>query len=191
MRDRYKLKNGLPNWDVLDPLIIAARKSGASLKVLMQTFSLSKHSACIRLLYLADAGLIAPGRCANRRAITQEEKDIIVAEYATADTNELSERIGLSKKQIACAAKKYGIVRSNEARSEQSGKSALQNAEARAATITAGGAKEPCSDSIIGRWIKNTPGGQVFMSPDGFTTIHRSWRDDAAYARYLSSRRTA
>lgn len=30
MREGHTLKNGLPNWDVLDPLIIAERKSGAS-----------------------------------------------------------------------------------------------------------------------------------------------------------------
>ena len=42
MREGHTLKNGLPNWDVLDPLIIAARKSGASLADIMATMKLSK-----------------------------------------------------------------------------------------------------------------------------------------------------
>lgn len=187
----YLLPSGEPDWQKLDPLIVAARKKGASLEVLMQTFLLSKHKFCSRLRHLADAGLIAPSRRANLRLITQAERAIIIAEYATADTGELSERIGLSKKQIALAAKNYGIVRSKEARSEQHRKAALRKAEAMAVTIDSGDSKEPCSDSIRGRWIKNTPGGQVFLSPDGVTTIHRSWRDDAAYAKYLSRRKTA
>ncbi len=186
----YFLPSGEPDWQKLDPLIIAARKKGASLGALMQTFLLSKHKTCIRLRHLADAGLIAPSRRANLRLITQAERAIIIAEYATADTGELSARLNLSKKQLALAAKNYGIVRRKEARSEQHRKAALRKAEAMAATI-ASGSKEPCSDSILGKWIKNTPGGQVFQSPDGGTTIHRSWRDDAAYAKYLSSRRTA
>lgn len=187
----YFLPSGEPDWQKLDPLIVSARKKGASLEVLMQTFLLSKHKTCIRLRHLADEGLIAQSRHANLRVITPAERAIIIAEYATADTGELSARLNLSKKRIALAAKNYGIVRSKEARSEQHRKAALRKAEAMAATIDSGDSKEPCSDSIRGKWIKNTPGGQVFQSPDGGTTIHRSWRDDAAYAKYLSSRRTA
>lgn len=185
----YLLPSGEPDWQTLDPLIVAARKKGASLKELMQTFSLSKYKACSRLLHLAGAGMIAQGRCANRRAITPEKRAVIVAEYATADTVELSARLKLRKKQIALAARSYGLVRSKEAKAEQCRKAALRNAEARAATIASGVEKEPCSDSVHGKWIKNTPGGQVFLSPDGVTTTHRSWRNDAEYASYLSSRR--
>jgi len=187
----YLLPSGEPDWQKLDPLIVAARKKGASLDVLMQTFLLSKHKVCSRLRHLADAGLIDPSRRSNLRVITPSERAIIVAEYATADTGELSERLGLSKKQIALAAKNYGLVRSREAKAEQCRKAALRNAEAMAATIAAGGAKELCGDSSRGKWLRNTAGGQVFLSPDGVTTIHRSWRDDAAYARYLSGRVTA
>nr|MCH9835156.1 hypothetical protein [bacterium] len=161
----YFLPSGEPDWQKLDPLIIAARKKGASLGALMQTFLLSKHKTCIRLRHLADAGLIAPSRRANLRLITQAERAIIIAEYATADTGELSARLNLSKKQLTVSAKNYGIVRSKEARAEQHRKAALRSAEARAVTIDSGGSKDPCSDSIRGTWIKNTPGGQVFMSP--------------------------
>lgn len=182
------LPSGDPDWRKLDPLIIAARKKGASIDVLMQTFLLSRHKVRSRLRHLADAVGIAQGRCANRRMITPEERDVIVAEYATADTAELSARLKLSKHQLAVAATSYGIARSKEARSEQSRKAALQNLEAMAATTATCGAKDPCRDSSLGKWIKNTPNGQVFLSPDGLTTTHRSWRDDDEYARYLSNR---
>ena len=183
----YLLPSGDPDWKTLDPIIIAERKKGASLKALMQTFLLSKHKVRSRLRHLADAGMIA--KCANRRVITPEEREVIVAEYATADTSELSARLKLSKHQLAAAATSYGLVRSKEARAEQSRKAALRNAEARDATTSYGGAKETCGDSSLGKLIKNTPSGQVFLSPDGVTTTHRSWRNDAEYASYLSSRR--
>lgn len=76
MRDRYKLKNGLPNWDVLDTLIIAARKSGASLADIMATMKLSKSQAFGRLTHLASLGMIDPSRHSTARRTTDEEKGL-------------------------------------------------------------------------------------------------------------------
>ena len=58
----HKLKNGLPNWDVLDPLIIAARKSGASLADIMATMKLSKNRASGRLSHLSLIHISEPTR---------------------------------------------------------------------------------------------------------------------------------
>ena len=49
--------------------------------------------------------------------------------------------------------------------------------------------KEDEEDAIDGRrkLLRNCATGQIFLLENG-ATLHRSWRDDAAYARYLSSR---
>lgn len=187
MRDG--LKNGLPNWDVIDPLIIAARKSGASLADIMATMKLSKNRASKRLAHLASVGMIDPSRHSSARRTTDEEKRIVAAEYPEGDTSDLAKRLGVTIHKLAEIAKKAGVRRSASARSSQCRDAALRTVQQRLATMREDDDKEDEEDAIDGRMklLRNCATGQIFLLENG-ATLHRSWRDDAAYARYLSSK---
>ena len=189
MREGHTLKNGLPNWDVLDPLIIAARKSGASLADIMATMKLSKNRASGRLSHLASIGMIDPSRHSSARRTTDEEKRIVAAEYPEGDTSDLAKRLGVTMHQLAEIAKKIGVRRSASARSSQCREAALRTVQQRLATMREDDDKEDEEDAIDGRrkLLRNCATGQIFLLENG-ATLHRSWRDDAAYAKYLSSR---
>ena len=189
MRVGYKLKNGLPNWDVLDPLIIAARKSGASLADIMATMKLSKSRASRRLSHLASIGMIDPSRSSTARRTTDEEERIVAAEYPEGDTLDLAKRLGVTMHKLAEIAKKAGVRRSASARSSQCREAALRTVQQRLATMREDDDKEDEEDAIDGRrkLLRNCATGQIFLLENG-ATLHRSWRDDAAYARYLSSK---
>ena len=188
MRVGYKLKNGLPNWDVLDPLIIAARKSGASLADIMATMKLSKSRASRRLSHLASIGMIDPSRSSTARRTTDEEERIVAAEYPEGDTLDLAKRLGVTMHKLAEIAKKAGVRRSASARSSQCREAALRTVQQRLATMREDDDKEDEEDAIDGRrkLLRNCATGQIFLLENG-ATLHRSWRDDAAYASYLSS----
>ena len=185
----HKLKNGLPNWDVLDPLIISARKSGASLADIMAKMKLSKSRASGRLTHLASLGMIAPSRHSSARRTTDEEKRIVAAEYPEGDTSDLAKRLGVTMHKLAEIAKKAGVRRSASARSSQCREAALRTVQQRLATMREDDDKEDEEDAIDGRLklLRNCATGQIFLLENG-ATLHRSWRDDAAYAKYLSSR---
>jgi|JI8StandDraft_1071087.scaffolds.fasta_scaffold311217_1 hypothetical protein len=189
MITRHKLKNGLPNWDVLDPLIIAARKGGSSLADIMATMKLSKSRASGRLSHLASIGMIDPSRSSTARRTTDEEERIVAAEYPEGDTSDLAKRLGVTMHKLAEIAKKVGVRRSASARSSQCRDAALRTAPQRLATMREEDDEE---DAIAGRrkLLRHCATGQIFLLENG-ATLHRSWRDDAEYARYLSSRRTA
>lgn len=190
MRVGYKLKNGLPNWDVLDPLIIAARKSGASLADIMATMKLSKSRASRRLSHLASIGMIDPSRSSTARRTTDEEERIVAAEYPEGDTLDLAKRLGVTMHKLAEIAKKAGVRRSASARSSQCREAALRISQKRIATMREDDViNDDEEDAIDGRrkLLRNCATGQIFLLENG-ATLHRSWRDDAAYARYLSSR---
>ncbi len=191
MREGHTLKNGLPNWDVLDPLIIAERKSGASLADIMATMKLSKSRASDRLAHLARIGMIDPSRSSTARRTTDEEERIVAAEYPEGDTSDLAKRLGVTIHKLAEIAKKVGVRRSASARSSQCREAALRTAPQRLATMREDDYKEDEEDAIAGRrkLLRNCATGQIFLLENG-AIFHRSWRDDAAYARYLSSRRT-
>lgn len=189
MREGHTLKNGLPNWDVLDPLIIAARKSGASLADIMDKMQLSKNRASGRLSHLASIGMIDPSRHSSARRTTDEEKRIVAAEYPEGDTSDLAKRLGVTMHKLAEIAKTAGVRRSASARSSQCREAALRTVQQRLATMREDDDKEDEEDAIDGRLklLRNCATGQIFLLENG-ATLHRSWRDDAAYAKYLSSR---
>lgn len=188
MREGHTLKNGLPNWDVLDPLIIAARKSGASLADIMDKMQLSKNRASGRLSHLASLGMIDPSRHSSARRTTDEEKRIVAAEYPEGDTSDLAKRLGVTMHKLAEIAKTAGVRRSASARSSQCREAALRTVQQRLATMREDDDKEDEEDAIGGRLklLRNCATGQIFLLENG-ATLHRSWRD-AAYAKYLSSR---
>ncbi|MBK7786951.1 MAG: hypothetical protein IPJ57_20955 [Gemmatimonadetes bacterium] len=187
----HKLKNGLPNWDVLDPLIIAARKSGASLADIMATMKLSKNRASGRLSHLASIGMIDPSRHSSARRTTDEEKRIVAAEYPEGDVRSRKTPRG-DNAQAGRDRQKAGVRRSASARSSQCREAALRTVQQRLATMREDDDKEDEEDAIDGRrkLLRNCATGQIFLLENG-ATLHRSWRDDAAYASYLSSRRDA
>jgi hypothetical protein len=133
--------------------------------------------------------MIDPSRHSSARRTTDEEKRIVAAEYPEGDTSDLAKRLGVTMHKLAEIAKKAGVRRSASARSSQCREAALRTVQQRLATMREDDDKEDEEDAIDGRLklLRNCATGQIFLLENG-ATLHRSWRDDAAYAKYLSSR---
>ena len=106
------------NWPAVDEMLVSAYRAGDSVHKIAKALAISYPAAQARLVMLGNAGRVEYRR-RQFRPLAEHEKPIIIAEYPTCNTNELSLRLGMSRDQLNAYARSLGVNRDQAAVIEQ------------------------------------------------------------------------
>lgn len=125
-----KLPNGAINWAKADPILIRMHNGGRPPADIGIEIGISTDTVYKRLHTLNKQGkVVYPNN--KRRLTTAAEKAAIISEYPTCDTNELADRLGMTRKQLSLLAQSLGVLRDPAAASEQLSRAAAMSAKKR------------------------------------------------------------